>query len=578
MKNIKSILFILLAQCLSLSIFAQAPDLINYQAVARNSTGNPIQSQVIGIKISVLQGSATGTAVYEETHAPTTDNYGAFNLAIGGGTVVSGGFSGINWGSFTHYLKIEMDAAGGSNYTPMGTTQMVSVPYAKYAEKAGSVTGGTSSAGGKTFVYLVGDITDVQAAAIIASDVGPNTQIVRIENTTQLTTVDLSALVEVGEIWINDNQALTSINLNNLEKIYNFISIRYNESSFTSLSFPKLDYARQIAIEHNSLASFSAPLLVNGYLGIESDILASMNIPLFSGSLSLRGNNSSPINTLNISAITKGEIHIEGFPSLTILNLANMTKGDIYLDNIPSLSTLTTTNITSLNDLNVVNCNALTILNFPSLTTVEGSIYLDALNSLSTLSMPVLTTIDNRFEISSCAGLASLNFSNLTTTGRFYVSTCAALSSINLSSLTSLSGNGGLSLGSLGNLTSLNVSALSTAASISLYRCTKITSVNFPALTSLTEYSININENDLLTSIGIANLSSITDIDSYMSLNQNALTSASVNALLAQFVSLSPALSGANISLAGQTPAAPPTGQGLTDKATLQVNNSVSTD
>lgn len=124
---------------------AQAPDLINYQAVARNSTGGSIQTQMIGIKVSVLQGSATGTAVYEETHSPTTDNFGAFNLQIGGGSVVSGSFSGINWGSFSHYLKIEMDATGGTNYIAMGTTQMVSVPYAKYAEKAGSIEGNTGS-------------------------------------------------------------------------------------------------------------------------------------------------------------------------------------------------------------------------------------------------------------------------------------------------------------------------------------------------------------------------------------------------------------------------------------------------
>lgn len=556
MKNIKSILFVLLAQCLTFSLFAQAPDLINYQAVARNSSGNPIQSQAIGIKISILQGSATGTAVYEETHTPTTDNYGAFNLSIGGGTVVSGGFSGINWGSFSHYLKIEMDASGGANYTPMGTTQMVSVPYAKYAEKAGSVTGGTSSgSNGKTFVYLVGDITDAQAAAIIASDVGPNTQIVRIENTTQLTTVDLSALVEVGEIWIDNNEALTSINLNNLEKVYNFISVNYNGSSLTNLSLPKLNYARQLSIEHTTLATFNAPLFVNGYLGINSEILTSVNIPLFTGDLSLNGNGSSPLSTLNIPAITKSHIELGGLPSLTLLNLSNMTEGGISLNNMSGLSTLTTPNITTLNNLRITNCSTLTILNFPSLTSVEYDINLEDLNNLSTLSMPVLTTAK-----------------------RFYVSTCATLASISLSNLTSLSGNGGLSLATLANLTSLNLPALSTAASIGIYKCSKITSVDFPALTSLTEYSLAITENDLLTSIGIANLSTITDTDSYIGLNNNALTSASVNTLLAKFVTLSPALSGANIYLYGQTPAAPPTGQGITDKATLQVNNSVSTD
>ncbi|MCH2046473.1 MAG: hypothetical protein MK212_20325 [Saprospiraceae bacterium] len=144
MKIIKTITVILLAQLLTFSAFAQSPDLINYQAVARNSSGSAIQNQAISIRVSILQGSATGTIAYQEIHNPSTDANGAFNLQIGDGSVQTGTFAGINWGNFSHYLRIEMDATGGTNYSVMGTTQMVSVPYAKYAETAGSVETGNA--------------------------------------------------------------------------------------------------------------------------------------------------------------------------------------------------------------------------------------------------------------------------------------------------------------------------------------------------------------------------------------------------------------------------------------------------
>ncbi|MCP4442392.1 MAG: hypothetical protein GY810_26090 [Aureispira sp.] len=141
MQYLKITLIALFIQALSLSSNAQSPDLINYQAVAYNSAGSVASSQAISVRISILQGSTSGAIVYQETHNPATDVNGAFDLQIGGGSVQSGSFGGISWGSFSHYLRVEMDVNGGTNYSVMGTSQMVSVPYAKYAETAGSVGG-----------------------------------------------------------------------------------------------------------------------------------------------------------------------------------------------------------------------------------------------------------------------------------------------------------------------------------------------------------------------------------------------------------------------------------------------------
>lgn len=125
---------------------AQAPQGINYQAVARNAAGSVLQNQNVGIRLSIHDGSAGGTIVYQETHSATTNQFGLFTVVIGGGTVQQGTFAGVNWGSGGgKFLQVELDPTGGSSYSNMGTTQMESVPYALYA--ANSPAGATGATG-----------------------------------------------------------------------------------------------------------------------------------------------------------------------------------------------------------------------------------------------------------------------------------------------------------------------------------------------------------------------------------------------------------------------------------------------
>ncbi len=131
----KKLLTLSIIAALTLSGFAQAPQRLSYQAVIRNSSGGLVTSHAVGIKISILQGSPSGTAVYVETHTVTTNANGLATIEIGGGSVVSGTFAGINWGSGTYHLKTETDPAGGTSYTITGTSQLLSVPYALYAKQ-----------------------------------------------------------------------------------------------------------------------------------------------------------------------------------------------------------------------------------------------------------------------------------------------------------------------------------------------------------------------------------------------------------------------------------------------------------
>ncbi|MBW8050354.1 MAG: DUF1566 domain-containing protein [Cytophagales bacterium] len=135
--------------------FAQAPQSFKYQAVARDISGNILANQAVGFQISILKTTATGIAVYIETHTDTTNQFGLVNLEIGKGTVTTGDFTTIDWANDDYFIQVKMDATGGATYAMMGTSQLLSVPYALHAKTAEIVTEtdpvfGSSVAGGIT--------------------------------------------------------------------------------------------------------------------------------------------------------------------------------------------------------------------------------------------------------------------------------------------------------------------------------------------------------------------------------------------------------------------------------------------
>ena len=133
----KSIVFILfLCAAFAIEISAQVPQGINYQAVARNAIGDVIVDQNVTVKVSILKNNADGQVLYSETHAPKTNKFGLFNLAIGTGNASSGKFANISWNEGNTWVKIEIDEAGGSNFKTVAVNQMMSVPYALHAATA----------------------------------------------------------------------------------------------------------------------------------------------------------------------------------------------------------------------------------------------------------------------------------------------------------------------------------------------------------------------------------------------------------------------------------------------------------
>ncbi|MBP7101912.1 MAG: DUF1566 domain-containing protein [Bacteroidales bacterium] len=128
---------------LTATLWAQSPEKMSYQAVVRDAANKLVINQAIGMQISILQGSVSGTEVYIETHSPTSNANGLVSVEIGSGTIVSGDFASIDWANGPYFIKTETDPTGGTNYTIIGTNQLVSVPYALHAKTAETVTNET---------------------------------------------------------------------------------------------------------------------------------------------------------------------------------------------------------------------------------------------------------------------------------------------------------------------------------------------------------------------------------------------------------------------------------------------------
>jgi hypothetical protein len=123
---------------LMVNAWAQAPQKMSYQAIIRNSSNIVVASSSVGIKISIVKGITNGSAVFVEQHTKTTNANGLVSLEIGGGALISGSFSGIDWGNGPYFIKTETDPLGGTNYSIEGTTELLSVPYALFAGSSGN--------------------------------------------------------------------------------------------------------------------------------------------------------------------------------------------------------------------------------------------------------------------------------------------------------------------------------------------------------------------------------------------------------------------------------------------------------
>jgi uncharacterized protein (TIGR02145 family) len=164
------------------NLIAQAPNLMSYQAVIWDASGNLVAEKMVSIKISILQGSVTGTSVYSENHRVQTNINGLVSLMIGGGTNATGKISDINWGGGSFFLKTETDPTGGVNFSITGTTQLVSVPYSMFSGLAGNISTKNIGSPGQTLtIDKDGKMTWVSNLPTISTnvitDIKPNSSV-----------------------------------------------------------------------------------------------------------------------------------------------------------------------------------------------------------------------------------------------------------------------------------------------------------------------------------------------------------------------------------------------------------------
>jgi hypothetical protein len=204
---------------LALSSFGQSPEGFKYQAVVRDAGNLILSSQAVGMQLTIQQGSIGGTAVYTETFAPTTNAYGLVNLEIGSGTSADD-FTTIDWANGPYFMETAVDVTGGTSYSVMGTSQLMSVPYALYANTSGNGAGPIGPQGAVGNDGAVG-ATGPQGPTGADGTTGASTALADADNDTKIQveeTADEDIIrfdIEGTERWVMQGARLEPTNTGN---------------------------------------------------------------------------------------------------------------------------------------------------------------------------------------------------------------------------------------------------------------------------------------------------------------------------------------------------------------------------
>jgi hypothetical protein len=187
----KLLLTILLFVTVTLNVVAQSPEKMSYQAIVRAKDNNLVINSNISLRVIIHQGTLNGTNVYQETHSVMTNNNGLVSLEIGTGAIDTGDFSKIAWEKGPYFIETQVDATGGVNYNIIGTTQLLSVPYALHAKTADRLVGTDNANSNKAVI-----ISFTSSRNITGSDI--NNTIECTESAT-LTLISGFNTMEIGQ-------------------------------------------------------------------------------------------------------------------------------------------------------------------------------------------------------------------------------------------------------------------------------------------------------------------------------------------------------------------------------------------
>lgn len=286
MKKIYILLVLLLT---SFQFFAQAPEKMSYQAVIRDASDALLVSTSVGMQISILQGSAAGTAVYVETQTPTTNANGLISIEIGSGSVVSGTFNTIDWSTNSYFIKTDVDPTGGTSYTISGTSQLLSVPYALFAKSSGGTAGSQWTTNGNNInntntgsVVVGSNVTNSNLNFYVTNTGSPKMAIGNMNNFNNVNSGELHFAEDTnyyssGECGIKYQY---NGNLNNLYLIGACSTpdtiARFNRDGFSNMKRLRLsnnyntNTANQLTVDGNS--DFTGDVTITGNLNVTGNI------------------------------------------------------------------------------------------------------------------------------------------------------------------------------------------------------------------------------------------------------------------------------------------------------------------
>ncbi|MBK7763124.1 MAG: hypothetical protein IPI46_07090 [Bacteroidetes bacterium] len=320
---------------------AQVPQKFNYQGIARDSKGNPLSKQQLAVKLTVLPTEDATMAEYEETQLISTNEFGLYTLQIGNGTPVLGEMKTVKWETGNKYIRVAIDPTGGSNYVDAGTTQLLSVPYAIYADKAGIARetvggehGGTRSGNVSTSAAGTGTVNFL--TKFTAANTIYNSQV--FDNGTN---VGLGTITPSAKFHIFNNAAVVQehLRMQNLNSAGAGRFTMYNDDATKYATFTKygttyaggypgvttqFPYANLLAFGNNS----------GGFLISNS---GSVGLSLFKGGtskLKLFADFTTENLSLGGNAIPATQVHFNSAVSGDTLKITNSTTGHLAADGL----------------------------------------------------------------------------------------------------------------------------------------------------------------------------------------------------------------------------------------------------
>lgn len=530
--------------------YGQVPQKMSYQTIVRNAQNQLIPNNAVGMRLSIIEGSPTGAVIYVETHTPITNGNGTATIEVGAGTVVSGVFNTIDWSTGNYWLQTEIDPQGGQGYSITGVSQLLTVPFAFFCDQALNAGNGIDTVqviNDSLYVTTASGIT-MNAGAVNGGSMSESDPIFSASVASAITTLDTTN-------WNSDidpNNELQAISISN-DTLY------LSNGGQIYLGAYGIDLVDDAdADPTNELQSWST--------------LPGIPIEISDGD-DVNDADADPTNELQTLSISNDTIYLSngGFAVLppgfggkthviltgdiTNVQAATLLQNSvgtntqfISIQNTTNLTTVDLSSVSELVELRVNNNTALSSINISNLQAVYDNITITNNSALSGISFASVTTYPTTIDISYNNSISTLSFPNLTTTiGSMRITFNDLLTSIDLSSLT----------------TTRDLFEISANLSLNTLLTPNLTNIYSTGFGT----GIYIQYNQL-TNIDLSSVNDITAVDCKFNFNQ--IPSSNVNLILDRFVnSATPINNGALLYVEGQSPPAPPTGQGITDASTL---------